>query len=202
MTPTYTVSFATAGDEKCTEPVGCRHATLPLFAHSDTTSPGPPDSLNVPMNTRSNATFGEEVMPLNRVCARRRVSHCTLPSEAFRRTTVPFDVPTKTERSKIDGDENPGADEAVQRMAPVRAFRAIRPCIVVTKSFPYATAGVAPISRTPVSRSQTGSTDPGTKEVDVPEFARSPRNSTEGCGSSGVGTGWRTSNVWESNPAS
>src|SRR2546426_430347 len=97
MTPTDTVPSARAGDEESTDPVGWRHATLPLFAQRDTTSPGPPDSLKVPMNTRSNATFGEEVMPLNRVWASRRVCHCTFPSEAFRRTTVPFDVPTKTD---------------------------------------------------------------------------------------------------------
>src|SRR2546427_9877475 len=133
-------------------------------------------------------------MQLNRVCESRRVSHCTLPLEAIRRTTVPFDVPTKTESSKPAGDENPGVDDAVQRIAPVRAFSANSPCIVVTKSLPYATAGVAPISRAPVSRSQIGATDAGTGELDVPEFPRSPRNSTDGSGSSGVGTGWRTSN--------
>src|SRR2546427_3204177 len=92
-----------AGDEKCTDPVGCRHATLPFLAQRDTTSPGPPDSLNVPMNTRSNATFGEEVMPLNKVCARRRISQSTRPSEAFSRTTVPFEVPIITELSKTAG---------------------------------------------------------------------------------------------------
>src|SRR3989449_11415230 len=41
----------------------------------------------------------------------------------------------------------------------------------------------------------------GARELDAPLFARSPRNSIEGSGSSRVGTGGRTPNVWESNPA-
>jgi len=168
---------------------------LPLFAQSETTSPGPPDSLKVPMNTRSNATFGEDVMPLKSGCARSCVSHCTLPSEAFRRMTVPFDVPTRTEWSNTAGEEKPLADGSVQIVSPVLASRAKRPCIVVTNTFPYATAGVAAISRAPVSRSQIGRTESGARELDEPLFARSPRNSIEGSGSSGVGTGWRTSKV-------
>src|SRR2546426_9095585 len=109
--------------------------------------------------------------------------------------TVPFDVPTRMERSKTAGDEKPLADGSVQTVPPVFASRAKRPCIVVTNSFPYATAGVAAISRAPVSRSQIGRTESGARELDEPLFERSPRNSIEGSGSSGVGTGWRTSKV-------
>src|SRR5256712_2057049 len=108
-----------AGDEKCTDPVGCSHATVPFLAQRDTTSPAPPDSLNVPMNTRSNATFGEEAMPLNTVCARSRVSHWMAPSEAFRRRTVPFEVPTITDLSKMAGDGNPLAAAYVQTALPL-----------------------------------------------------------------------------------
>src|SRR5438094_546638 len=53
-------------------------------------------------------------MPLNSGCARSGVSHCTLPVDAFRRITVPFDVPTMTELSKTAGDEKPRATGAVQ----------------------------------------------------------------------------------------
>src|SRR2546427_5355187 len=141
-------------------------------------------------------------MPLNSGCARSGVSHCTLPVDAFRRITVPFDVPTMTELSKTAGDEKPRATEAVQTTRPSRASRANSPCIVVTNSFPSATAGVAPISRAPVFRSQIGAMGAsGARELDAPLFARSPRNSIEGSGSSRVGTGGRTPNVWESNPA-
>src|SRR3989449_5593151 len=144
---------------------------LPLFAQSETTSPGPPDSLKVPMNTRSNATFGEDVMPLKSGCARSCVSHCTLPSEAFRRMTVPFEVPTRTEWSNTAGEEKPLADGSVQIVPPVFASRAKRPCIVVTNTFPYATAGGAAISRAPVARSQIARTEPGAPEVGAPLFA-------------------------------
>src|SRR2546429_5381316 len=175
---------------------------LPLFAQSETTSPGPPDSLKVPTNTRSNATFGEDVMPLNSGCARSGVSHCTVPVDAFRRITVPFDVPTMTELSKIAGDEKPRAPGAVQTTRPSRASRANSPCIVVTNSFPYATAGVAPISRAPVFRSQIGAMGAsGAGEFDAPLFARSPRTSIEGSGSSRVGTGGRTAQPRVEEPA-
>src|SRR5439155_8540336 len=140
-------------------------------------------------------------MPLNSGCASSGVSHCTLPVDAFRRITVPFDVPTMTELSKTAGDEKPRATGAVQTTRPSPASRANSPCIVVTNSFPYATAGVAPISRAPVFRSQIGAMGAsGARELDAPLFARSPRNSIEGSGSSRVGTGGRTANVWESKP--
>src|SRR2546427_36220 len=175
---------------------------LPLFTHRATTSPGPPDSLKVPTNTRSNATFGEDVMPLNSGCARSGVSHCTLPVDAFRRITVPFDVPTITELSKTAGDEKPRAPGAVQTIRPSPASRANSPCIVVTNSFPYATAGVAPISRAPVFRSQIGAMGAsGARELDAPLFARSPRNSIEGSGSSRVGTGGGPPDRGGANPA-
>src|SRR5947199_7514709 len=141
-------------------------------------------------------------MPLNSGFASSGVSHCTLPVDAFRRITVPFDVPTMTELSKIAGDEKPRAPGAVQTTRPSRASRANSPCIVVTNSFPYATAGVAPISRAPVFRSQIGAMGAsGARELDAPLFAKSPRNSIEGNGSSRVGTGGRTANVGESDPA-
>src|SRR2546427_7853687 len=175
---------------------------LPLFTHRATTSPGPPDSLKVPTNTRSNATFGEDVMPLNSGCASSGVSHCTLPVDAFRRITVPFDVPTMTELSKTAGDEKPRATGAVQTTRPSPASRANSPCIVVTNSFPYATAGVAPISRAPVFRSQIGAMGAsGARELDAPLFARSPRNSIEGSGSSRVGTGGGHDDGWGAEPA-
>src|SRR2546427_3454963 len=184
------------------DPVGWRQATLLLFTHRAPSAPAPPDSLTVPPIPRSNATFGDDVMPLNSGCASSGVSHCTLPVDAFRRTTVPFDVPTMTELSKTAGDEKPRATGAVQTTRPAPASRANSPCIVVTNSFPYATAGVAPISRAPVFRSQIGAMGAsGARESDAPLFARSPRNSIEGSGSSRVGTGGRTANVWESNPA-
>src|SRR2546427_2564303 len=184
------------------DPVGWRQATLLLFTHRATTSPDPPDSLKVPTNTRSNATFGEDVMPLNSGCASSGVSHCTLPVDAFRRITVPFDVPTMTELSKTAGEEKPRAPGAVQTTRPSPASRTNSPCIVVTNSFPYATAGVAPISRAPVFRSQIGAMGAsGARELDAPLFARSPRNSIEGSGSARVGTGGRTANVWGANPA-
>src|SRR5437867_11886050 len=41
----------------------------------------------------------------------------------------------------------------------------------------------------------------GARELDAPLLARSPRSCIEGSGSSRVGTGGRTANVWESNPA-
>src|SRR2546422_8212576 len=178
-----------AGDEKCTDSVGCRHATLPFLAQRDTTSPAPPDSLNVPMNTRSNATFGEEVIPLNEVCARRRVSQSTRPSEAFNRTTVPFEVPIITESSKTAGDENPFAAAFVQTIPPVTTSRANDPCIVSTKTFPYATAGVDAISRAPVSRSHRTPGLSGVADAAVPLFMRSPRNCGTGKGLNGVGAG-------------
>src|SRR3989442_10384157 len=190
-----------AGDEKCTDPVGCRHATVPFLAQRDTTSPAPPDSLNVPMNTRSNATFGEEVMPLNKVWARSRVSQSECPSEAFSRTTVPFEVPTITELSKTAGDENPFAAALVQRVLPEMESSANDPCIVSTNTFPYPTPGVEAISRAAVSRSHRTPGSLGIGDGDVPLFARSPRNSTDGNGLSGVGTGAREANVTESNPA-
>src|SRR2546429_6781836 len=140
---------------------------LPLFAQSETTSAGAPGSLKVPMNTRSNATFGEDVMPLKSGCARSCVSHCTLPSEAFRRMTVPFDVPTRTEWSNTAGEEKPLVDDSVQIVSPVFASRAKRPCIVVTNTFPYATAGVVAISRAPVSRSHIGRQETGAPAVDT-----------------------------------
>src|SRR2546427_982558 len=175
---------------------------LPLFTHRATTSPGPPDSLKVPTNTRSNATFGEDVMPLNSGCASSGVSHCTLPVDAFRRITVPFDVPTITELSKTAGDEKPRAPGAVQTTRPSPASRANSPCIVVTNSFPYATAGVAPISRAPVFRSQIGAMGAsGARELDAPLFARSPRNSIEGSGSARVGTGGAAAKRGEANAA-
>src|SRR2546430_7974809 len=129
-------------------------------------------------------------MPLNNGYASSGVSHCTPPVDAFRRTTVPFDVPTMTELSKTDGYEKPRAPGAVQTTRPSPASRANSPCIVVTNSFPYATAGVAPISLAPVFRSQIGAMGAsGAQELDAPLFARSPRNSIEGSGSSRVGTG-------------
>src|SRR2546426_12677474 len=173
---------------------------LPLFAQRATTSPDPPDSLKVPMNTRSNATFGEDVMPLKSVCARSGVSHCTVPTNAFRRTTVPFDVPTMTELSNTAGDEKPRAEGTIQTVLPPCTSRPKRPCMVVMNIFPNATAGVAPITRAPVSRSQLSWMASGAGELDAPLFARSPRNSIEGSGSSTVGTGGRILNQCESNP--
>src|SRR3989475_6728904 len=174
---------------------------LPLFTHRATPSPDPPDSLKVPTNARSNATFGEDVMPLNSGCASSGVSHCTLPVDAFRRITVPFDVPTMTELSKTAGEEKPRAPGAVQTTRPSPASRTNSPCIVVTNSFPYATAGVAPISRAPVFRSQIGAMGAsGARELDAPLFARSPRNSIEGSGSSRVGTGGGPPNGREGHP--
>src|SRR6266704_1287772 len=107
MTPTYTVPSAYAGDEKSIEPVGCRQAIVPLLAHKDATSPGPPDSLNTPMKTESYATFGEDVIPLNCVSESSGCSHITVPLVAFIRTTVPLRVPTITEPSKTAGEEKP-----------------------------------------------------------------------------------------------
>src|SRR2546426_1471508 len=178
-----------AGDEKCTDPVGCRHATVPFLAQRDTTSPAPPDSLNVPMNTRSNATFGEEVMPLNKVCARRRVSQSTRPSEAFSRMTVPFEVPRITESSKTAGDENPFAAAFVHTIPPVATSSASDPCIVSTKTIPWDTAGVDAISRAPVSRSHRTPGLSGVADADVPLFMRSPRDRGTGKGLNGVGAG-------------
>src|SRR2546427_7268014 len=141
-------------------------------------------------------------MPLNSGFASSGVSDCTLPVDAFRRITVPFDVPTMTELSKTAGEEKPRAPGAVQTTRPSPASRTNSPCIVVTNSFPYATAGVAPISRAPVFRSQIGAMGAsGARELDAPLFARSPRNSIEGSGSSRVGTGGGTANGGEWDPA-
>src|SRR2546430_6888563 len=141
-------------------------------------------------------------MPLNNGYASSGVSHCTPPVDAFRRITVPFDVPTITELSKTAGDEKPRAPGAVQTTRPSPASRANSPCIVVTNSFPYATAGVAPISRAPVFRSQIGAMGAsGARELDAPLFARSPRNSIEGSGSSRVGTGGGAPHAWGAGPA-
>src|SRR3989442_13333172 len=93
--------------------------------------------------------------------------------------TVPFDVPTRMERSKTAGEEKPLADGSVQTVPPVFASRAKRPCIVVTNSFPYATAGGAAISRAPVSRCQIRRTESGAPELDETLFERAPRNSVE-----------------------
>src|SRR5947208_13041350 len=116
-----------------------RQATDPFPSQRATTSPGPPVSLNVPTNTRSYATFGDEVMPLNDVLASNRVSHDNVPSVSFSRTTVPLDVPTYTELLKTAGEENPFALDVFQSTWPFPASSAKVQPIVVTKTFPEAT---------------------------------------------------------------
>src|SRR2546427_7740352 len=63
-------------------------------------------------------------MPLNEVLASNRVSQSKAPSVRFNRTTVPFDVPTKTELLKTAGEENPLAFDVFQRIWPVTASSA------------------------------------------------------------------------------
>src|SRR5207247_9174405 len=114
---------------------------------------GPPVSMNVPTNTRSNATLGDEVMPLNDVLASNRVSHNSAPSVSFNRTTVPLDVPTYTELLKTAGEENPFALDVFQSTGPFPASSAKVQPIVVAKTFPEATAAVEAISGFPASLS-------------------------------------------------
>src|SRR2546430_16494519 len=109
-------------------------------------------------------------MPLNEVLASNRVSHSKAPSVRFNRTTVPFNVPTKTESLKTAGEENPLAFDVFQRIWPVAESSATVQHIVVTKTLPSATAGVDPISRFPVSRSTSTRIESGAAKPATPEL--------------------------------
>ena len=201
----------TAGEEKCTDPVGCRHAMVPLLTHSETTSPGPPLSLNVPTYTQSNATRGDDVIPLNFGWAIRVVFQTSVPLEALSRYTRPLEAPTMTEPSNTAGDEKPFTIGFCHWTPPVPASNANSPRKVSTYNDPKAIAGVETISRVWRFRSHRtvapfGAPDP---EVPVPPAWRagesapipSPRNPRAGYGNNGVGTGVRAANVTESNAA-
>src|SRR2546428_12962921 len=114
----------TAGEEKCTDPVGCRHAMVPLLTHSETTSPGPPLSLNVPTYTQSNATRADDVIPLNFGWAIRVVFQTSVPLEALSRYRRPSEAPTMTEPSNTAGGEKPFTIGFWHRGPPVPASRA------------------------------------------------------------------------------
>src|SRR3989442_8142770 len=135
----------TAGEEKCTDPVGCRHSMVPLLTHSETTSPGPPLSLNVPTYTQSNATRGDDVIPLNFGWAIRVVFQTSVPLEALSRYTRPLEAPTMTEPSKTAGDENPFPICFYHRTPPLPASNAQSPPKVSSYKDPNASAGVAKI---------------------------------------------------------
>ena len=100
---------------------------------------------------------------------------------------------------KTEGEENPFAFEVFQSTLPFAASSATVQLIVVTKTFPEATAGVDSISRLPVFRSHDTRIRSGAAEPATPEFDKSPRNSRAGCGWSGVGTGVRKAKDVDSN---
>src|SRR2546425_2486073 len=146
-----------AGEEKCTDPVACRQAMVPLLTHSDTTSPGPPLSLNVPTYTQSNATRGDDVIPLNLGWAIRVVFQTSVPLEALNRYNRPFEEPTMTEPSNTAGDEKPFRIGFCQRTPPLPPSSANSPRQGSTYNDPYPIAGGETISR--VCRVPSHSTD-------------------------------------------
>src|SRR5437773_10158143 len=118
-------------------------------------------------------------MPLNDVLASNRVSHDNVPSVSISRTTVPLDVPTYTELLRTAGEENPFALDVFQSTWPLPASSAKVQPIVVTKTFPEATAGVEAISRFPASRSHSTRTRSRAGEPQTPVLAPSPRKCRE-----------------------